>query len=93
MKGIKPVRTMVHTSQVADEQIKERKIQKVKARQVMNIERLQQVMDAMNKDVKERVNANREKQIKHHNKRTNLVDPRLAVRDFVLVRRAQDDGD
>lgn len=40
MKGIKPIRTMLHISQVAYEEIKERKIEKVKAWKVINMDQI-----------------------------------------------------
>lgn len=92
MTGIKPVCTMLNTSQVAGEKHKERNLEKVRAWQVIEIERLQKAMDEMHKAVNWRVKSNRAKKIKHHNKKTNLVETRFAVGDFVLVRRAQEKG-
>lgn len=92
MTGIKPVHTMLYTSQVASKEHKERNLEKDRTWQVMEIERLQKAMDEMHKEVNWRVKSYRAKQIKHHNKKTNLVQPRFAYGDFVLVRRAQDKG-
>lgn len=92
MTGIKPVRTMLHTSQMGKEQHVERRIEKVRAFQLMNIEKFQAAMEQMHRNVKERVNSDRAKQIKQHNKRTNLVEPRFEVGEFALARRAQYKG-
>ena len=64
----------------------------LRAIQVLEIERLQNVFDQMHKVVAGKVSKNRTRQIQQHNKRTNLVAPNFSVGDFVLVRRAQDKG-
>ena len=46
----------------------------------------------MHKDVTEKVTKNRARQIKHHNKKTNLIVPDFRNGDFMLVRWVQRKG-
>lgn len=61
----------------------------IRVRQVTNIDEVQKALDAMHKDVNERVDAERARQILKHNAKTNVLPANFTVGDFVLVRRAQ----
>ena len=92
MTGIKPTRTILHTIQTDARNHATKTLTKLRAIQILEIERLQNVFDRMHKVVAGKVSKNRTRQIQQHNKRTNLVVPNFCVGDFVLVQRAQDEG-
>ena len=92
MTGIKPTRTISHTTQTHAGNHATKTLTKLRAIQVLEIERLQNVFDQMHKVVAGKVSKNWTRPIRQHNKRTNLAVPNFRVGDFVLVRRAQDKG-
>ena len=93
MTQILPTRTMLHTDQIgAGVEIATISLGKARALQVLDIELLQGAFDIMHNDVAEKVSSNRARQIKHHNKKTNLIQTNYSIGDFVLVRRAQNKG-
>ena len=63
-----------------------------RARQVMQIESVQNALDDMHRDVSDRVDARRRRAIADHNERTGVQPVNFARGDFVLVRRAVDHG-
>ena len=60
--------------------------------QMLDIDGLQRVFAEMHKYVAEKVTKNHARQIKHQNKKTNLIVPDFGLGDFVRVRRAQNKG-
>ena len=90
--GLKPARAMLQTSQIGEAQCEVKNIEKPKAMQMLDIDGLQRVFEEMHKYVAEKVTKNRARQIKHYNKKTNLIVPEFGLGDFVLVRRAQNKG-
>ena len=67
-------------------------LERTRVIQLMKIESLQTSFDNVHKEVNEKVTSNRNKQIAHHNRKTNIITPDFSVGDFVLIRRAQDKG-
>lgn len=53
--------------------------------QLMDIEKMQQAVEGMHKDVNDRVTRNRERHIAQHNKRANILKPSFNVGEFVLI--------
>lgn len=92
MTGSKPVRCMLHSNYLGKEEAKFRKLEKVRATQILNVEKLQNAFEEMCRDIHEKVSKIHRKQIRHHNKKTSLVTPNFNVGDVVLVRRTQDEG-
>ena len=80
---------MLRTSQIGEAQCEVKNMEKAKAMQMLDIDGLQRVFEEMHKYIAEKVTKNRARQIKHHNKKTNLIVPDFGLWDFVLVRRAQ----
>ena len=52
------------------------------------MEKLQESMHHLQREVHTRANASRKRQVDLHNRRTNIKPLNFAVGDFVLVRRA-----
>ena len=92
MTGLKPARVMLRTSQIGEAQCEVKNMEKAKAMQMLDIDGLRRVFAEMHKYVAEKFTKNRARQIKHHNKKTNLIVPDFGLGDFVLVRRAQNKG-
>lgn len=67
-------------------------LERVKAEQIVIIDKMQVALKAMHKKVSGFVTKNRARQLRAHYKQTNIVQPSFTVGDFVLVRRAQDKG-
>lgn len=61
----------------------------LRMRQITEIDKLQTSLDEMHKDVGERLDAARAREIIKHNAKTNVLPANFTVGDFVLVRRAQ----
>ena len=61
----------------------------IRARTLLGVENLQQVLHNMHKYVQTVSSASRKPQVERHNRRTNFQTARFARGDFVLVRRAQ----
>ena len=91
MTGLKPCRTNLAPS-VEYKKAQGKTMEEAKCSQLIKIDDLQGAMDDMHKDVFERIRGNRAKEIKAHNRKTNLTAPQFEIGDFVLVRRAQDKG-
>ena len=92
MNGLKPARVMLRTSQIGDAQCEVKNMEKAKAMEMLEIDGLQTLFAEMHKDVAKKVTKNRARQIKHHDKKMNLIVPEFGLGDFVLVRRAQNKG-
>ena len=67
-------------------------LDRVRSLQLVNIESLQKCMEQLHKQVDERITKNRMRQIREHNKRTNIIKPQFEVGDFVLVRKPNKKG-
>ena len=91
MTGLKPRRSILRGA-TGIHGSKSLILDRVRAEQSFNIEKLQKDLDLMHKSVNNVVSRNRARQIKAHNKRTNIVAPSFSIGDFVLVRRGQDKG-
>ncbi len=72
MAGIKPARVMLHTTKIGHADFEAQSLEKIKAMQLIGIDALQDCFEKMHKDVCGRVTANRKKNIKYHNRKTNL---------------------
>ena len=76
MTGIRPTHTMLHTNQIGTTVgMAMIFVEKAGALQVLEIEVMQGAFDIMHKDVAEKVSSYRARQIKHHNRKTNLIQP------------------
>ncbi len=71
LKGLKPHRALISTFPV-HKTVKER-ITNTRARQLINVEQTQAVMNAMHRDVADRLSKMRARAIALHNKKTNLL--------------------
>lgn len=89
MTRIKPRRIEIHKA--GDYELKnERKTMKcARSEQLINIEKLQESLNIMHKDVGERISNRKQKAIESHNKAANIVLPRFEPGDFVIVRSEQ----
>jgi len=61
----------------------------LEARRIITIDELQNALEHMHKDVNEKVTSSRQRQIRRHNKHTNVTPSSFTQGDFVLVRRAK----
>lgn len=59
---------------------------------MLEIEKLQNALNDMHKDVRRTTSIARQRQIEHHNSKTNIVFHRFREGDFILIRRAVDTG-
>ena len=75
MIGLKLARVMLRTSQIGEAQCEVKNMEKAKAMQMLDIDALLRVFAEMHKYVSEKVKKNLARQIKHHNKKTNLIVP------------------
>lgn len=64
----------------------------VRARQLLDVDNMQQALQDLHRDVYARANASRKRQVATHNRRTNIQPVNFTVGDFVLVRRAVSSG-
>lgn len=67
-------------------------LEEVHARQLVDIEKLQQALSDMHRHVGARISSARQKAVEQHNAQTNVQSPSLQVEDSVLVRSAQQKG-
>ena len=77
MNGIRKTRTILHTTQTNARNHATKTITKLRAIQVLEIERLQNFVDQMHKVFAGKVSKNPRRQIQQHNKRTNFGGPEL----------------
>lgn len=61
-------------------------LERARAYQRLEIDRLQRELDGLHKEAAERITAKRKKQIEQHIRRTDIISVNFAVGDFVLVR-------
>lgn len=59
---------------------------KVRLRQLTEIEKIQTALGNMHKSVSEKVTRSRKHQVEAHNHRTNLKDLNIEIGDFILIR-------
>jgi len=90
MVGMRPHRTFFKT-EIGDSK-ESVTIEKARAIQVTNIERVHIALDEMHKDVSKRTSRNRQKHIDAHNQKTGIISPNFNVGDFVIVRTSVDKG-
>lgn len=90
MTGIMPSRSCPTSILNRDDHIKA--ITLSDCQRITKIDCLQTALAGMHKTLSERMRANRERHIRSHNKRTNIVEPSFNIGDFVLVRKAQNKG-
>lgn len=83
---------MLQTSQIGEAKHEVKNMKKVRAVQILDIDVMRSLFDAMHNDVSQKKTKNRERQITYHNKKTNLIVPSFRIGDFVLVPRAQNKG-
>jgi len=88
MTGIKPARTNPTSSMKCGDN----SLSLSECQRIANIDRLQFALANMHKNVSEKIRANRARQIKIHNERTNIIHPSFSIGDFVLVRKAHNKG-
>ena len=89
MTGIEPRRNTLSTGISSSTTTS---VERVRADQLISIKDMQQAFDEMHKKTAELVCKERRKQIEAHNKKTNIIQPKFTVGDFVLARRAHDKG-
>lgn len=90
-KALKPTRPLLCALPISKHPEAETESE-VRARQVIVIDRVQAALNDMHKDVSERCDSARARQILKHNAKTNVLPANFAVGDMVLVRRAQKKG-
>lgn len=62
-------------------------VNEVRAQQTLDIDGLQSCLNNMHREVKERVDANRQRRVEKHNLQTNVKVFNFRVGDFVLVKK------
>lgn len=67
-------------------------IDRIRAEQLVEVEKLLTTITEMHKHTGEAVSNNLLKQLRAHNKKTNIIQPNFSPGDFVLVCRAQKEG-
>jgi len=92
MTGISPNRKHFSNTQVGKSKIKSKSLSKARLLQLLEINLLQEAFDGMHKTTTEKVSKSREKKIKMHNQKTNIISQTFNLGDFVLVRKAQNKG-
>lgn len=92
MTGIDPRRSLLLGSTPTLDGVERYMVNRIDCERIIKIEDLQSSLLEMHKKVQVSVSKNRARQIRKHNRETNLVAPNFTVGDFVLVRRAQDKG-
>jgi len=92
MTGISPNNPVLHVIKQTPKVTNEKNLDLARTCQVLEIAKLQAALNEMHKAVDISVSRRREKAIAAHNKATNIVTPSFEVGDFVLVRRANDNG-
>lgn len=90
--GITPRHTLLTGTVPAPNGVEKLIIERVDAEHLIRIEKLQSVLLEIHKKVQTAVSKNRARQLRKHNRDTNLVTTNFTVEDFVLVRRVQEKG-
>lgn len=60
--------------------------------QIIGIDKFQEALGSMQKEVAGLVEENRERKVEEHDKKKNIVSPSFEIGDCVVVRRAQGKG-
>ena len=84
MTGLKPHRSILR-GDTGIHGYKSLTLNRVRAEQSLNIEKLQKDLDLMHKAVTDLMSRNRPRQINEQNKRTNNIVPNFSIGDYVLV--------
>ena len=92
MTGIKSTRAMFHTAQVNEEHRAGVRVDKIRALQLLDIDKLEETFGGMHKDFEQQVTADCAKNINWNIQKPQLVTPNFLVGDCVFVRRARDKG-
>ncbi|MEM1369509.1 MAG: RNase H-like domain-containing protein [Cyanobacteria bacterium P01_H01_bin.15] len=92
MTGIVPLKPISQVVQASTSIMDAKVLSAGKAFQLVKIDKLQESLQAMHKEVSMLTMKRRARAISAHNKATNLISPSFAIGDFVLVRRATDRG-
>lgn len=92
MTGIKVKRTLQLSCEDPPDSVEQAAIARIEDERLIFIEQLQIALTNIHKKVSSLVSKNRARQLRAHNKKTNIDQPNFTVGDFVLVRRAQDKG-
>lgn len=92
MTGILPKRQILRILPLNVDYKQTKSIEHVQVIQILQIEKLQTVLNEMHKDVQKRVSKHREQSIRKRDTATNILAPSFAIGDFILVRRAVDNG-
>ena len=87
MTGIRPRRVALRILQDSSPPFMDKSLTRARTEQLIQINKLQEGLDALHKDVSDRIGKRRKRAIAAHNRATNIVAPQFAVGDFVLVRR------
>jgi len=90
MKGIRPHRS--NFSYRKNAKADPISVSQVRVQQLIKIDEIQKALEGVHKEVSGLVTANRQKQIDHYNKETNVISPNFDIGDFLVVCRAQDKG-
>ncbi len=90
--GLVPERTQLRIAQHTANHGKSMQMDCVNATQRMAIDNMQSALDAMHNEIIGKVSKNRMKHIRVHNKNINLISLNFTLRDFGVLRRAQDKG-
>lgn len=92
MTGIRPNRPVLQITGNGHSHINAKTFPLARAAQIMHIDKLQNNLDVLHKEVAIRTQKRRDNTIAAHNRATNIVTPSFCVGDLVLVRRATDRG-
>lgn len=92
MTGILPNRQILRILPSGFNHSKAKNIDHARALEVIHIEELQKALEHIHKDVERSVSLRRDSAITAHNKAENIIQPQFITGDFVLVRRATNQG-
>ncbi len=92
MTGLRPRRDLLYHAITRPADAEHMRLERIRAIQLLNIRELQCALDKMHKNAQTTISKNRLRQIRHHNKQTNIVAPNFTIGDFVLVRSPQKKG-
>ena len=89
--GHVPTRPLMRALPVAKYKMARSK-DEIRLRQIVDIDATQSALESMHKQIRDRSDHSRKRQIEAHNKKTRVQPVNFQKRDFVLVRRAQNKG-
>lgn len=84
--GQRPIRPLLRALPMTVH--RQRTLDELRARQLINTDKMQDALSAMHKEVEGLTSASRKRQVERHNRKTNTCSASFIVGDFVLVRRA-----